>query len=149
MITSKEFSIKVVGLNESNKEHKYNIKDNFFNLYEHNPIQKGNLKAKVSLKEGKDMLVLLFQINGNVELTCDRTLDEFKYPINVQKEVYYEIGDKEDEIDIDTYMISNKTSHINIAQHLHDFINLAVPIKKLHPRFENENDEDGIIYSYK
>jgi uncharacterized metal-binding protein YceD (DUF177 family) len=35
---------------------------------------------------------------------------------------------------------------LNVAQHVYDFINLAIPMKKIHPRFqEEEEDEDDEI----
>jgi uncharacterized metal-binding protein YceD (DUF177 family) len=45
-------------------------------------------------------------------------------------------------MDENVLQIVPETQFINIAQHLYDFIGLAVPMKKLHPRFIEETDED-------
>ena len=43
-------------------------------------------------------------------------------------------------------MIPYGADTINIAQHIYDFIGISLPMKKLHPRFRNEDiDEDGLM----
>ena len=43
-------------------------------------------------------------------------------------------------------MIPYGADTINIAQHIYDFIGISLPMKKLHPRFRNEDiDEDGFL----
>ena len=61
---------------------------------------------------------------------------------------------EETELDENVIQIKHDAQKINIAQHLFDFIGLAIPMKKLHPRFEQEDadqvtdaDENILIYS--
>jgi uncharacterized metal-binding protein YceD (DUF177 family) len=43
-------------------------------------------------------------------------------------------------------MIPYGADTINIAQHIYDFIGISLPMKKLHPRFRNDDiDEDGLL----
>jgi uncharacterized metal-binding protein YceD (DUF177 family) len=59
------------------------------------------------------------------------------------------------ELDVNVLQIVPETQYLNIAQHLYDYIGLAIPMKKLHPRFveedqarEEEADTEGLlIYS--
>jgi hypothetical protein len=36
-------------------------------------------------------------------------------------------------------MLEQRTTSINIAQHIYDFVSLEVPMKKLHPCFLNND----------
>jgi uncharacterized metal-binding protein YceD (DUF177 family) len=60
-------------------------------------------------------------------------------------------GPENKELDEDLWEITPETQQINVAQHLYDFIALSLPMKKLHPRFleelDEEDDSDILIYS--
>jgi uncharacterized metal-binding protein YceD (DUF177 family) len=88
-------------------------------------------------------------ISGWVELICDRSLDPFKYTIETEGQVIYKFGAEEKEIDDEVIMITRNHQFINLAQNIYEFISVAVPMKKLHPRYNSEEDEadDGLFYT--
>ncbi|RAU83411.1 YceD family protein [Pontibacter arcticus] len=139
----------------SNKKHFYEFEldDSFFKLFEGEIILGGNLLAKVELDKAEALLTFVFDIKGHVRLTCDRSLEEFDYPIEVTETFRIKYGEQNAELGDDLWQITPGTQSINIAQHLYDYVSLAVPIKKLHPRFLEEEDEedenDILIYSSK
>ena len=90
------------------------------------------------------LIQLLFSIQGEIELSCDRTLELFNYPINIERVVHFKIGDEDKELDMDLYMIERQASSIQVAQHIYDFVNLSIPMKRLHPRFADEKEEEDI-----
>lgn len=59
----------------------------------------------------------------------------------------------EDDADYTGMDITNipwKTESINVGQLIYEFVGLEVPIKKLHPRYmdqDNDNSEDELIYA--
>ncbi len=110
----------------------------------------GKLTADVSLQKSESMIQMIFKVEGTIELTCDRSLDLFDQPISFENTMIYKFGDEEKELSEDVMIILNDTQTINIADLLFEFIGLQVPMKKLHPRFqEDDNDqEEGImVYS--
>lgn len=139
----------------SNKQHLYEFEldDSFFDLFVKDIILGGNLVAQVELDKTESLLTFRMDIKGHVRLTCDRSLDEFDYPVDVQATFRVKYGEENAELDDDLWQITPNTQGINIAQHLYDYIGLAVPMKKLHPRFladadeEDDNDQDILIYS--
>ena len=141
----------------SNKQHLYEFEldDSFFDLFGKEIILGGNLMAHVELVKAEALLTFHIDTKGHVRLTCDRSLDEFNYPIDVQGTFRIKYGEENAELDDDLWQITPNTQSINIAQHLYDYIGLAVPMKKLHPRFVEETDEeeddnqDILIYSSK
>ena len=102
----------------------------------------GKLKADVSLKKSESMIQMIFKVEGTIELTCDRSLDLFDQPISFENTMIYKFGEEEKELSEDVMIILNDTQTINIADLLFEFIGLQVPMKKLHPRFQEDDDDD-------
>ncbi|MCB2410316.1 YceD family protein [Hymenobacter lucidus] len=114
----------------------------FFEQFEQNLIQDGSLHVDLELTKTELLITLDFHIVGTVRLTCDRSLDEFDQPIDVRHSLRVRFGDRFLELDDDVLQITPETQILPIAQHLFDYIGLAIPMKKLHPRFQNEPDEN-------
>ena len=88
------------------------------------------------------------EITGEVELTCDRSLETFQYPIHERRQVILKFGEEEKEIDHDVVMITHDTQQIDVGQYVFEFVGLAIPMKKLHPRFsESEEEFNSLVYS--
>ncbi|MCP3660626.1 MAG: DUF177 domain-containing protein [Bacteroidetes bacterium] len=133
----KYYDINILRLKNTPRKFNFELNKEFFSLYEFNFIKAGKVKAEVLLIEEtkNNLLKMKFHLEGDIELECDRSLEKFLYPINIDKEVIFEFGDKDEEINVDHYVINKEATYINIAQHLHDFIVLEAPIKKLHPKY--------------
>ncbi len=146
-----EFDIQIATL--SNKVHEYDfvLDNNFFALFDQNLVNGGRLNAHVVLDKTDLLLQFEFKITGSVNVTCDRSLDEFDYPIDLDELLLVRYGPVEAELDDNVLQILPGTQAINIAQHLFDYVGLAIPIKKLHPRFyevdEDPDAENILIYS--
>ena len=108
------------------------------------------LKATVSLNKHETFIEADFRIKGSVVLTCDRSLDTFDFPIDISQKLVYKYGDEDKEISEDVVMIHRDTATIDLGQPMFEYIVLEVPIKKLHPRFAGEEDDETegkLIYS--
>ncbi|WP_242928398.1 YceD family protein [Pontibacter vulgaris] len=149
----RDYEIGIAKLSNKKHEYEFDMDDSFFALFEQEIILGGKLLAKVELDKTESLLTLHFDIKGNVRLTCDRSLEEFDHPVDVQEVFRIKYGPETMELDEDLWQITSETQTINVAQHLYDFIVLSLPIKKLHPRFleemeDDENNEEGIfVYS--
>jgi len=105
-------------------------------------IADGNLHADVTLVKTERVITIDSHIVGTVRLTCDRSLDEYDHPLDIENKLLVRYSDEAKELDDDVLQITPETLTLNIAQHLYDYIGLALPMKKLHPRFQNEADDD-------
>jgi uncharacterized protein len=149
----KEYEINIAKLSNKKHQYEFDMNDSFFDLFGGEIIHGGNMHADVELEKTESLLTLHFDIKGTVRLTCDRSLDEFDHPVDVQETFRMKFGPEEKELDEDLWQIPSDMQQINIAQHLYDYIGLSLPMKKLHPRFleemDQENDNDILIYSSK
>jgi uncharacterized protein len=127
----------------SNKQHVYEFEvgNSFFESFEQSFIEKGKLDVIIKLDKTETMITALFDIHGVVELTCDRSLEKFDYPIDTHCRIIFKFGEEDRELDDDIFEISRNTQQLEMAQHIFDFIGLEVPMKKLHPRFREEEED--------
>ncbi|WP_338223112.1 DUF177 domain-containing protein [Algoriphagus confluentis] len=149
----KTFDIEVIKFKEGQHEFDFEINEIFFRHFEDNEIlDKGNLTVRVLMDKGPNLIELEFQIQGTVELTCDRSLEVFDYELETSEVMIYKYGPIEQEIDENVSMITRDTPSINVAQLIYEFILLALPAKKIHPDHRNELDEEdydvegGFVY---
>ena len=127
-----------------NGEHNYTfeVNDAFFALFNYGLIEKGNAKINVQLLKTDTMITVNFGILGNVELVCDRSLEPFNYPIELDERLLVKYGEEEEELDDDLLIITQNTQKINVAQFIYEIIGISLPMKKIHPDYLEEEDED-------
>jgi uncharacterized metal-binding protein YceD (DUF177 family) len=75
-------------------------------------------------------------------LTCDRSLELFDYQINSDKKLIFKYSEVEGEISDEIIGVSKEVVKINIAQYLYEFIGIEIPMKKIHPKFQQQNQEE-------
>ncbi len=147
----KKYDINLAKLSLKTHRFEFNLDDDFFALFDQSYITKGDLKAVIDLDKTERLITLHISIKGEIQLTCDRSLEEFMHPIDVQEELILKFGDEAKVLSEDMLQITPDTQSINVAQDLFDYIGLAVPMKKLHPRYQAEDDpdsdEDILIFS--
>jgi uncharacterized metal-binding protein YceD (DUF177 family) len=129
------FKIDIFRLENKQYLHEFEGNDDFFEALDQGLIQKGNFKATVALNKNETMIQMMYNITGSVELTCDRSLDLFDFPVDITQKMILKFSDHNEEITEELMLIDRNTQYINVAQDIFDFIGLQIPIKKLHPRF--------------
>jgi uncharacterized protein len=145
------FSVNIIGL--SNKVHQfhYEFGDEFFDQYGTGLISKGTFEADVELDKHETFIEATFKVKGKGKLICDRSLDPFDHPISFQKKIVFKYGDADEELSDEIIMIHRDTVTLELGQYLYEFIGLEVPMKKLHPRYQNEVDDENaegkVVYS--
>lgn len=138
-----KYDIQIFGLENKSYEYDFESGDAFFSALEQELIQHGSCRTHLVLEKSSTMIQLTFYIQGAVELTCDRSLEPFDEPIDIRQQLFLKFADRAEELTDEIELIPWDTAQINVARYIFDFIVLALPMKKLHPRFrQEENDED-------
>lgn len=88
-----------------------------------------------------------FQIDAEVELICDRSLEPFMFPIKKSENLLIKFGEEDVELGDEIISIHRDTQSLNIAQNIFEYLTISIPMKKLHPKFEGEEETDELIYS--
>ena len=145
------FKINIFHLQNKQYLHEFEGDDDFFMDLEQELklIEKGHFKAAVSLDKSETMIQMLYKIKGSVELTCDRSLDLFDFPFDISQKMILKFSDHTEEITEELMFIDRNVQFINVAQDIFDFICLQIPIKKLHPRYtENEVTYESLMKKF-
>ncbi|MBI1300672.1 MAG: DUF177 domain-containing protein [Alphaproteobacteria bacterium] len=140
----RSFDIDIIRLKEGEHQFSFKIDSAFLSNFDGNDIaQNGSLDAVVTLLKQASVIEVWFDISGTVELTCDRSLETYDESIQVKERVLYKYGPEEKELNEDIFIITNDTASINVAQLIYEFILLAVPAKRIHPNYREEDEEDA------
>ncbi|AHM59427.1 hypothetical protein D770_05820 [Flammeovirgaceae bacterium 311] len=127
-----------------NGEHLYEmpLNDEFFSLFDFGLLEKGTGTANIQLVKTETMITVTAGVTGAVELTCDRSLEQYPHPVSLQEVLYIKYGDEEMPLEDDLLMITHNTQKINLAQFLYEIIGASLPMKKIHPDYRREDDDD-------
>jgi uncharacterized protein len=147
------FGINIIGLSNKIHHFEYDLGESFFRSYGSDLVTQGTIRADVELNKHETFLEATFKIKGTAVLTCDRSLEPFDFPIWQEKKIMFKYGDRDEEISDEIIMINRDTATLEIGQYMYEFVLLAIPIKKLHPKFraedlqDDETSEGKIVYS--
>ncbi len=145
----RDFSINILGLSKGVHQFEFQLGEGFFRKYGQEVVSNGKFNAQVSLDKRESFIEVDFKIEGNTNLTCDRSLDEFDHPVSIHKKVVFKYGEEAKEISDEIYTITSDQAELELGQQMYEFIVLEIPIKKLHPRFREDDDESEgkVIYT--
>jgi uncharacterized metal-binding protein YceD (DUF177 family) len=144
-----EYNIEIFRLSDKVHTFDYEINDSFFLSFEGSYLSKGNLKATVTLNKSDRYIRSNIIIHGEVELTCDRSLEPYLHSVDVNEEIIFNYGDEYKEVSENILIIPRDTQRLNFAQYIYELIGLMVPMKKLHPKYQNEEHSEGqkLVYT--
>lgn len=141
MVKNKAFDIHIFNLKDKVHEFSFPVKDEFWEEMGGEKFPNTKITADVQLDKRDNIIEALFHIHGSLELICDRSLNPFDHPIQIEERVVFKFGEEETTLDDDLFVITKNTQVINVAQLIYDFIGTAIPMKKLHPDFVEEDEE--------
>lgn len=134
----KDFVIPYKGLKDAVHTFETQIGNSFFDEFKSEEIKGGNLSVLIRLDKKEHLMVFDFEIEGNVNLMCDRCLDFFNQPTNFEGKFYVKFGEETMEETEELLILSNDEYEIDLSKFIYDSIILSLPITRIHP-----DDEEG------
>ena len=144
---AKEFSVNILGLSKSVHHFDFQLDEDFFKKYGQDLVTKGEFNTRVSLDKRETFIEADFKIEGNAHLVCDRSLDEFDYPISIARKIVFKYGEEPQEVSDEIIIITADQDKLDLGQLMYEFIALQIPMKKLHPRFSDDENKEGLVYT--
>lgn len=142
-----QYDIDIYGLKDKQYVYNFESGSEFFEELEQELIENGRFKTYLTLDKSATMMILNFHIVGTVELVCDRSLEVFEESLDIKERLILKYGDHDEQLADDIELIRHEAVRINVANYIFEYIALALPMKKLHPRFrtDNEDEEENIL----
>jgi len=132
-----QFDIQKIPEGQSYKE--IVLPEEYFTLAEE--IKLLNANVQISFYRTDHFIKVSFELEGDVELVCDRSLDLFEHAVGGEFDILFQPGETQEsetarsavkQIPADLLMI-------DIENEVRDTIMLNMPIKKIHPRYLDES----------
>jgi len=109
----------------------FTLDDVFFGKIDSPEVQRGNVKAIVTIRKKENSFELSFDLNGAIVVSCDRCLDDMEQQIVYKEDLLVKFGNRFSE-ENDFVIVPEAEGAINIAWFLYEFIVLNIPIKHVH-----------------
>lgn len=142
MKANRQYKIDIYGLKIGVHEFDFEFDKTLFENIEDSVIESGHGKCTVTLDKKERLISIDFNIEGAIELICDRSLESFDYPINIKENLIVKYGEEFDDSRDDLLVIPDTQESLNVESNIYEYLTLAVPMKKIHPDFQDEEDDD-------
>lgn len=130
-LDSYNIQLKTLSVGTSTVE--YHLDHEYFALLGDVEIQKGDITARVKINKTAKQFDLQFELEGSVVVLCDRCLEEMNQPIKASGHLIVTLGKEFKDDGDDRVVIPEEQGILNVSWFLYEFIELAIPIKHVHP----------------
>lgn len=127
------YNIQLKTMEVGESEVEYHLGNEFFEAIGEEAIQKGNVTAKVRIVKTTKQSELTFSLEGKVVVLCDRCLEEMDQPIKADGHLIVRMGKEFKDEGDDVVIVPEEQGVINVSWFLYEFVELAIPIKHVHP----------------
>ena len=90
----RQYDIHFVGLKPGEHLFSYKIDEKFFQLFHESLFSKGICDVQLKFEKETSHFVLDFNLEGNVEVECDRCTADMQYPIFNEFKLYVKFEDE-------------------------------------------------------
>ncbi|HEY5499119.1 MAG TPA: DUF177 domain-containing protein [Bacteroidales bacterium] len=126
------YKIPLKTLTVGNHIFDYVLDSEYFKKIDSQEVQRGKVTAKVLVNNTGTDYELNFQLEGIIQVPCDRCLDDMDLAFTYKSRLIVRFGDTYAEEGDDIIIIPETEGEINIAWFLYEFIALSIPIKHIH-----------------
>lgn len=140
-----DFDIPFSGLKLGMHHFDFEVKQAFFEYYDFEEFREADLYYKIEMEKKNTMLVLQFQLSGDVEVDCDLSLEAFRMPLESEWQLIVKLGSEYRDEDDGVVIIPAEEHHFNIANYLYEMAVLAMPRRKIHPKVESGELQSEIL----
>lgn len=125
-----EYIIPYVGLKQGKHHFSFVITDTFFESFEvDHDFHDVHINMHVDLVKDITMMIVDFEHNGAMQITCDRCLAEISQTIEANNNLIIKFGDSQEDDNESIITLPQAEYEIDLAPFIYDYICLAVPRK--------------------
>lgn len=126
------YKIPLKSLEIGTHEFDYKLDTAWFELIDGQEVRKGDVRAKLKVRYNGKVYEVHFSLSGNIEIPCDRCLDEMSLPIEEQSDLFVKFGESYAEESDNVIVVPETEGELNVAWFLYEMIVLSIPLKHVH-----------------
>lgn len=124
------YNIKFGGLPVGLHEFEFDVNGTFFKQFEHPEVTVADLQVKALLTKQNNLLQLQVDVEGTVDLDCDRCMKTFSFPLETSENLVIKHGDPLESND-EILVIPEGQEEFDVAQYLYEYLSLAIPARRV------------------
>lgn len=129
----REFIIPFVGLNPGEHNYEFRIGEAFFEDLDYSEVKKGEIEVKLTLNKQTTMMIFNFELQGSVEVPCDRCGYDFDLPIAAQQQLIVKLGAENFEDNDEIISLPSGEYEFDVSHYIYEYLILAMPGRRIHP----------------
>jgi uncharacterized protein len=133
---SERLIIPYKGLEYGKHELEFNVGDIFFQSLDYSEFDHGKVTIYVGLEKKPTHLVLQIEIEGTVEVICDRCLDKFNIEVEYSGDLFIKFSgnlESDDQSNEELLVLSPDDFEVDLTHYLYESICLGIPYTRVHP----------------
>lgn len=127
----KDYSINIARLKQGESKDEFVVGDDFFEHFPNAPIEKAQVDVQLTLYKNTSHIDVRFVLTGKAELMCDRCGDGYEHRIDARQRVFYSFDEHMKFDGQEVVYVDPQEPELSVAQEIYDFINLAIPMRKV------------------
>lgn len=127
----RKYSINVARLKIGQHKDSFEIDHTFFDHFEQSLLVEGSLNVVLKMVKYGTHLDVIFNFEGSLMIPCDRCSELYPHFIKNSHRIIYAFDKEMNFSGYEVMYVDSRESHLSIVQELYDFINLAIPLKKV------------------
>lgn len=146
------YKVNLKDMDTDTVSYQWHADDDFFSAVQGPEIQRGSIDVALRVKRTSGAFELNFELEGTVEVPCDRCLEPMDQPIKASHTLRVKLGDSYED-DGDMITVPEEDGILSVAWHIYEMAALDIPLRHVHPdgccaeEFEQDDDqqpsEDG------
>jgi len=137
----KQYIVKFAGLPVGTHEFEFDIKGEFFEQFEDSEITEADLQVTIVLVKQNNVMQLEFEINGTVNLNCDRCLIAYDFPVEFSENLVLRFGNPDESTD-EIMVVNEGDGGADVSHYLFEYITLALPSRRVPCEIEEDFECD-------
>lgn len=133
----KQYIVKFAGLPVGTHEFEFNVNGTFFEQFEDSEITEADLKVVVVLTKQNNLMQMQFDIKGTVNLSCDRCLINYDFPVEASEKLVIKSGNPEESTD-EMMAVNENDGQADVSHYLFEYITLALPSRRVPCEIDEE-----------
>jgi len=135
----REFILPIAGLAVGNKHYTFDLGRKFPELFGDSELMDCEVHVDLLFDKRENMIEMHFDINGWVEVPCDRCADEYHQEIEGMQTLILKYGDHYEEESDEIIIIPTDLHEFDVSQLIYEYMVLLLPIRRVHPEDETGN----------